>query len=148
MGIKVLLYLRIPLHHEFVETLPTLQHSNGTKRSLINENSLNFWHKRLGHISKERLERLVKDGILSNLDFIGLDVCIKGKQTKHTKKSATRSTKLLEIIHANIYGPFDAPSFSKEKYFITFIDDFSRYTFIYCMKNLKQWKPLRCTLLR
>ena len=59
--------------------------------------------------------------------------CIKGKQTKHTKKSATRSTKLLEIIHANICGPFDAPSFSKEKYFITFIDDFSRYTYIYLL---------------
>ena len=53
--------------------------------------------------------------------------CIKDKQTKHTKKGATRSTQLLEIIHTDICGPFDVNSFNKEKYFITFIDDFSRY---------------------
>ena len=55
---------------------------------------------------------------LPNLDFTNLGVCmdcIKGKQTKHTKKGATRSTKLLEIIHMDICGPFEAPSFSKKK---------------------------------
>ena len=63
---------------------------------------------------------------------------IKGKQTKHTKKGATRSTELLEIIHTNICGPFDAPSFSKEQYFITFIDDFSHYTYIYLLHEKSQ----------
>jgi hypothetical protein len=90
-----------------------------------------LWHKRLGHISRERLLRLVKDGILLNLDFFDLGMCvdcIKGKQIKHTRKGATRSTELLEIIHTDICGPFDNPSFGGEKYFITFIDDFSRRT--------------------
>ena len=64
--------------------------------------------------------------------------CIKGKQTKHTKKGATRSTELLEIIHTNICGPFDAPSFGKEKYYITFIDGFSHYTFIYLLHEKSQ----------
>ncbi|GJU88304.1 retrovirus-related pol polyprotein from transposon TNT 1-94 [Tanacetum coccineum] len=79
---------------------------------------------------KERLPRLVKNEILPNLDFthFGLCVeCIKGKQTKHSKKGATRSSDLLEIIHTDTCGPFDTPSFTREKYFITFIDDFSRY---------------------
>ena len=82
------------------------------------------------------MERLVKDGILSNLDFIDLDVCvycIKGKQTKHTKKGATRSEELLEIVHTDICGPFDSPSFGNEKYLITFIDDFSCYFYIYLL---------------
>ena len=64
--------------------------------------------------------------------------CIKGKQTKHIKKDVTRSTKLLEIIHTNICGPFDTPSFGKEKYFITFIDDFSRYGYIYLLHEKSQ----------
>jgi hypothetical protein len=59
--------------------------------------------------------------------------CIKGKQIKHTKKGATRSTELLEIIHTDICGPFDTSSFGKGKYFITFIDDFSRYGYIYLL---------------
>ena len=36
---------------------------------LINENSSILWHKRLGHISRERIEKLVKERILQNLDF-------------------------------------------------------------------------------
>lgn len=46
-------------------------------------------------VSKERLERLVKNKILSNLDFTDLGVCVdcfKGKQTEYTKKGAIRST--------------------------------------------------------
>ena len=100
-----------------------------------------MWHKRLGHVSKEQLKILVKNEILLNLNFADLDICldcIKGKQTKHTKKGATRSTQLLEIIHTDICGPFDVPSLGGEKYFITFIDDFSRYGFIYLLKEKSQ----------
>ena len=50
--------------------------------------------------------------------------CIKGKQEKHTKKGAARSTQLLEIIHTDICGPFRVNSFNKEKYFITFIGEY------------------------
>ena len=75
------------------------------------------------------------------MDFTDLNVCIdciKGKQTKHTKKGATRSSQLLEIIHTDICGPFDIPSFNKEKNFITFIDDFSRYGFVYLLNEKSQ----------
>ena len=64
--------------------------------------------------------------------------CIKGKQTKHTKKGATRSIELLEIIHTDICGSFDASSFGREKYFITLIDDFSCYTYIYLLHEKSQ----------
>ena len=64
--------------------------------------------------------------------------CIKGKQTKHTNKCATRSTELLEIIHTNIRGPFDISFVGKEKYFIAFIDDFSHYGYIYLLHENPQ----------
>ena len=54
------------------------------------------------------------------------------------RNGATRSIKLLEIIYTNICGPFDTPSFGKEKYFITFIDDFSRYSYIYLLHEKSQ----------
>ena len=38
----------------------------------------------------------------------------------------------------DICGPFDAPSFNKEKYFVTFIDDFSHYTYIYLLHEKSQ----------
>ncbi|GKC62847.1 retrovirus-related pol polyprotein from transposon TNT 1-94, partial [Tanacetum coccineum] len=97
-------------------------------------------HKRFGHISKERLQRLVKNKILPNLDFtdFGLCVeCIKAKQTKLNKKGATRSDDLLEIIHTDICRPFDTSSFTREKYLITFIDDFS-HGYVYLLHEKSQ----------
>jgi len=43
--------------------------SRGKKCKLNKENSERLWHKRLGHISKSRIERLVTEGILDSLDF-------------------------------------------------------------------------------
>ena len=54
----------------------TLHHNISTKRSSVDENSAYLWHQRLGHISKERIERLVKNDILPNLDFTDLGVCV------------------------------------------------------------------------
>ena len=63
------------------------------------------------------MERLIKNEIILNLDFMDLNICvdcIKEKQAKHTKKRATRSTQLLEIVHTDICGPFDVNSFGKD----------------------------------
>jgi hypothetical protein len=86
--------------------------SRGTKRKIKNTNSGALWHKRLGHISKNRVERLVSDGILNSIDFTDFNVCIeciKGKQTKIKKLGAYRTTDVLELIHTDICGPFPTP---------------------------------------
>ena len=40
------------LDSSFAETLMTLHHGIGTKRSLVNESSAYLWRKRFDHISK------------------------------------------------------------------------------------------------
>lgn len=115
--------------------------SRGVKRKLTNENSSSLWHKRLGHISKQRIQRLVSDGVLDQLDFTDFDVCvncIKGKQTNTRKLSAQRATDVLELIHTDICGPFPTASWNGQRYFITFIDDFSRYGYIYLIHEKSQ----------
>ena len=108
----------------------------GTKRCNINEDSSMLWHRRLGHISIDRNKRLVKDGVLSTLDYTDFETCvdcIKGKQTNKSKKHANRSSNILEIIHTDICCPdMDMPG---QKYFITFIDDYSRYMYVYLLHN-------------
>ena len=82
------------------------------------------------------MKRYIKNEILRDLDFTNLKICvsyIKEKQAKHTKKWATRSIQLLEIVHTDICGPFDVNSFEKERYFITFIDDYSHYDYVYLL---------------
>ena len=114
--------------------------AKGTKRKL-NENSAILWHKRLGHISKERIQRLVNDGILDPLDLTDFQVCIeciKGKQTNTKKLGANRATDVLELIHTDICGPFPTASWNGQQYFITFIDDYSRYGYLYLIHEKSQ----------
>ena len=109
----------------------------GNKRCVMNENSSTLWHWILGHISIDRIRRLVKDGVLNTLDFTDFDTCVdcsKGKHTSKSKKSGVhRSSELLEIIHTDICSP-DMDSYG-QKYFISFIDDYSRYMYIYLLHN-------------
>jgi hypothetical protein len=81
--------------------------TNKRKKSTSdNETSSKLWHCHLCHISRGRMERLIKEEILQPLDFSDLDhciECIKGKFVKHIKKSGvTRSLDVLEIIHSDI----------------------------------------------
>ena len=74
----------------------------GIKRNVMNEESSLLWHQGFGHIFIQRIKRLVNEGVLSALDFIDFETCldcIKGKETNKSKKGATRSKHLLEIIH-------------------------------------------------
>ncbi|XP_050919105.1 uncharacterized mitochondrial protein AtMg00300-like [Lathyrus oleraceus] len=89
--------------------------TRGTKRKIDNKNSGALWHKRLDHISKNRVERLVFDGILDSINLTNFDVCVecvKGKHTKPKKFAAYRATYVLELIHTDIYGPFPTPSWN------------------------------------
>ena len=87
----------------------------GTKCRIDNTDSGTLWHKCLGHISKNIIERLMSNEILDSIDFTSFDVCvecIKGKQTKNKKLGAYRATYILELIHTNICGSFHIPSWN------------------------------------
>ena len=108
----------------------------GTKRCNINEDSSMLWHRRLGHISIDRIKRLVNDRVLNTLDYTDFETCvdcIKGKQTNKSKKGANRSSNILEIIHTDICSP--DMYMHGQKYFVTFIDDYSRYMYVYLLHN-------------
>ena len=111
------------------------------KRPLSNDLSSMLWHRRLGHISKTRLQRLVKENILPDLNFTDLHVCVdccKGKLTKIKRKNSTRSQKLLKVIHSDVCGPFPTKTICGNVYFVTFIDDFSRYGYVFLILEKSQ----------
>ncbi|KAF7808426.1 Retrovirus-related Pol polyprotein from transposon TNT 1-94 [Senna tora] len=106
----------------------------GHKRQRTDENSSMLWHRRLGHISRDRLERMVKQDILHNLDFSDFDSCvdcIKGKFPARAKSErASRSESILDLIHTDIGGPISSDTLGNYKYFITFMDDYSEFGWI------------------
>jgi hypothetical protein len=123
-----------------ISDTPLETSKQGTKRKRNDdEASSKLWHYRLGHILRGRIERLVKKEILQPLDFTDLEKCIdciKGKFVKKIKKDASkRSASVLEIIHTYICGPFNVRTVDGFDSFITFTDDYSRYGYIYPIKE-------------
>ena len=60
-----------------------------------------------------------------------------GKQHRNSflKKNQHKSSEPLEIIHSNVCGPMSVNSVGCSRYFVTFIDDYSRYTTVYMIKH-------------
>ncbi|UYV63931.1 hypothetical protein LAZ67_2006049 [Cordylochernes scorpioides] len=108
-----------------------------------NKNCLMLWHDRLGHrniesIKKIRNENLARGLSLNNCSHSTDCVqCIQGKltETPFPKKTEYRATETLQLVHSDICGPLPTNSLSGKRYFITFTDDYSRYTKIYLLKG-------------
>nr|GEX57162.1 hypothetical protein [Tanacetum cinerariifolium] len=110
-----------------------------TKRAKHNLDSTYLWHCRLAHISKQRIEMLQQEGLLKSTDDESFDhyvSCLSGKMTRKSFSHHTeRATDLLGIIHTDVYGPLRHVSRQGVSYFITFMDDYSRYGYVYILKH-------------
>ena len=62
--------------------------------------------------------------------------CIKGKKSRQpvSKTPVPQTTGLLQLVHSDICGPMQTPLLSGTIYFVTFTDDYSRYTVVYPIK--------------
>ena len=83
----------------------------------------------------------MSDEILDSLDLTDFEVCIeciKGKQTNIRRLGVNRCSDVSELIHTDICGPFPTASWNGQQYFITFIDDYSRYGYLYLIHEKSQ----------
>ena len=55
------------------------------------------------------------------------------KATFHENDS--RATTILERIHTDVCGPFSVASIAKHRYYVIFVDDFSRKCWIFFMQK-------------
>ena len=81
----------------------------------------------------------MSNGILNPLDLSDFQVCIeciKGKQTNIRRLGANRCSNILKLIYTDICGSFHTASWNGQQYFITFIDDYSRYGY-FCLIHEK-----------
>ena len=62
--------------------------------------------------------------------------CVQGKNAKKTFPNSENKAKgILEIVHSDVCGPMSSNSRSRYVYYVSFIDDFSRKTWIYFLKG-------------
>ena len=106
----------------------------------IVELSLSLWHDRLAHISPRSLKFMAKQGLI-NYDQDSMqtcEVCIQAKMTKKPFPKVERTTCILELVHTDICELNGILTRGGNRYFITFIDDFTKFTYVYLMRNKDQ----------
>ena len=66
--------------------------------------------------------------------------CLTRKQSRKSipKVRSHESSKILELVHSDVAGPFCIQSLGGARYFVIFIDDFSRKTWVYFMTSKDQ----------
>ncbi|KAL0286292.1 UNVERIFIED_CONTAM: Retrovirus-related Pol polyprotein from transposon TNT 1-94 [Sesamum calycinum] len=97
------------------------------KHKLENLENAQIWHARLGHISQDRIKRLVdsKSLEIDNLDNLpACESCLQGKMTKKPFVGQSKlANGLLDLIHTDVCGPLNTQA-----------DDHSRYDYVYLMR--------------
>lgn len=99
-----------------------------------NQNKIDLWHRRLAHVNIKQLRQLTKAAD-------GIEIPLKGTQTfceawvrgkmyrlSHPPQKMIKSTQKLQLVYTDVCGPMQTQSFRGSRYFITFIDDYSRYS--------------------
>ena len=92
-------------------------------------------HNRLGHPNISKLQKMIPH--FSSLSSIECESC---QLTKHIHVSFPqcldqRTKSPFEVVHTDIWGPSRAKSTLQFRYFVTFIDDYSRCTWLFLMKT-------------
>ena len=104
----------------------------GFQASFSSTNKHSLWHQRLGHPSESVFNK-IHPSLPKGTD--GCDICHYSKSTRLPfNLSLSKSSEMFELVHSDVWGPFSL-SIDGFKYFVTFIDDFSKVTWVYLLKS-------------
>ena len=106
----------------------------------VRDVDIDIWHRRMGHLGEDNIRKLAKmaDGMKIKVGTsVGVcEACMEGKQTRQlSHKPAMRVKEPLELVHSDLCGPITPTTFGGTKYYILFIDDYTRITHIYPLKG-------------
>ncbi|KAL2246006.1 UNVERIFIED_CONTAM: Retrovirus-related Pol polyprotein from transposon RE1 [Sesamum indicum] len=97
-----------------------------------------IWHRRLGHVSHDVL---INTGLIhKNADrYSSCDICPQAKQHRLPfTVSSSYSPSIFDLIHVDLWGPYNEYSLSNCMYMLTIVDDHSRCTWTFLMQQKSQ----------
>ncbi|KAK2422442.1 hypothetical protein QL285_032975 [Trifolium repens] len=113
-------------------------------KCLITKNDESWlWHRRMAHLNFDLLNKIASKDLVIGLPKIRFskdhlcDACQMGKQTKasfKTKKFIS-TTKPLELIHMDLFGPSRTKSLGGNYYGLVIVDDYSRFCWTLFLSN-------------
>jgi hypothetical protein len=104
---------------------------------MSNETKIWLYHRRLGHPSFKVLKLMFPSLFKGfDLEFFHCNDCelAKHKRTSFPLSNARR-LKPFSLVHSDIWGPSTVQNISGARWFVSFIDDCTRVTWIYLLKN-------------
>ena len=116
-----------------------------------------IWHRRFGHLGAQGMQALMKNKMVSEMDFEWkqesdfCESCVEGKSHRLPFQQSTgkRMDSPLELIHSDVCGKIGTKSLGGGEYFVTFIDDHTRHVWVYILKyknevfkRFQEWKAL------
>jgi hypothetical protein len=103
------------------------------------------WHHRLGHPSLSRLfllKNVISDLVMPSANE-HCKVCHISKQKRLPFHTAVHFADLpFDLIHCDIWGPYHVPTIDQQRYFLTIVDDCTRCTWVFLMKQKSETSPL------
>ena len=139
-GLYYLLQQPKPSHSKLLSSSQISQPIHLRHFSVLLKNvSTEKWHYRLGHLSDSILPMLQSSipSLLCNSN--PCSICpLAIQKCVSFLVSLFKSNKIFDLIHCDIWGPFSANSINGCHYFVTIVDDFSRYTSIHLMQSKAQ----------
>nr|GEU97808.1 retrovirus-related Pol polyprotein from transposon TNT 1-94 [Tanacetum cinerariifolium] len=104
-----------------------------------------LWHMRYGRLNFNVLKLLSSMGMVKGLDQFDhpnqvCEGCFLRKHARSlfSKEATSKANEPLQLIHMDLCGPITPPYYGKNLYFMLFIDDFSRKTWVYFLKEKSQ----------
>ena len=96
-----------------------------------------LWHVRLGHLNFKYLKFMSKHGMISykHDNEKKCKICIQAKMTKKPFSKSDRNSIMLELVYSDVCELNGVLTRGGKRYFITFIDVFFRFTYVYLMRN-------------
>ena len=102
-----------------------------------------LWHRRLGHVSMHTISKLSKKNLVKGLPKLTYkkdllcDACVKGKHQKSSfqSKNLISTTRPLELLHMDLFGPSNTLSLGGKAYCFVIVDDYSRFTWVFFLSH-------------
>ena len=108
--------------------------STGFRCLLSQRDSPLQWHRRLGHPGITKLRLALPWITLSTFEC---ESCQLGKHFRSTysRLDSIPSKHPFDLVHCDVWGPSRTSSISNFRYYIVFIDDFSRASWVYLLRD-------------
>ena len=120
-----------------------IQTQDMTTKDVAMAASFTEFHASIGHATTKREHYADPENVPVKPSSFHCTICAKAKSS-HSKPASTekRASEPFALIHSDLSSKFSTPSLGGSNYYVSFIDDYTRMTWVYFMKNKSDFKEI------